>query len=95
MRHLTLITLCLLTACGPSTVSDLPTTRCLSLTEPAGALTAALPSRVGWMFKVDTCKGEPVSGLSGAQFEIFEDGKKVSAYESQQRVIANYRKQAI
>lgn len=77
-------------SCGPSVVSDQPTSssRCLSLTEPSGTagLTSALPSRVGLLFKVDTCGGEPVSGLSGAQFEIFEDGKKVSAFESQQRV---------
>ena len=71
-------------------VSDQPTSssHCLSLSEPGGTtgLTSALPSRIGWLFKVDTCAGEPVSGLSGAQFEIFEDGKKVSAWESQQRV---------
>ena len=88
MRHV-LFTLSLsLLACGPNVVSDQPTTssRCLSLSEPSGGLTVALPSRVGWLFKVDTCAGQPVSGLSGAQFEIFEDGKKVSAFESQQRV---------
>ena len=79
-----------LAACGPDVVSDQPTSssRCLSLTEPSGTsgLTFALPSRVSWLFKVDTCGGDPVSGLSGAQFEIFEDGKKVSSFESQQRV---------
>jgi hypothetical protein len=41
---------------------------------------------VSWLFKVDTCGGDPVAGLSGAQFDIFEDGKKVSSFESQQRV---------
>jgi von Willebrand factor type A domain len=79
----------LLAACGPMVVSDQPTTssRCLSLSEPgATGLTASLPSRVSWLFRVDTCAGEPVSALSATQFEIFEDGKKVSAFESQQRV---------
>lgn len=91
MRHL--ISSCLLfalAACGPNVVGEQPTSssRCLSLSEPSGTsgLTFALPSRVSWLFKVDTCSGEPVAALSGAQFDIYEDGKKVSAYESQQRV---------
>ena len=77
-----------LAACGPMPVEQQSASRCLSLSEPSGTsrLTVAIPSRVSWLFEVDTCAGEPVSGLSGAQFEIFEDGKKVSAYESQQRV---------
>ena len=59
-----LLFLCLVFAgCGPNLVGDQPTSssRCLSLSEPSGTgLTSALPSRVGLLFKVDTCGGEPV-----------------------------------
>lgn len=62
-------------------------TRCLSMSEPGGTgLVAMLPSRVSWLFRVDTCRGDAVNGLSATQFEIYEDGKKVSAFESQQRI---------
>lgn len=78
----------LASACGPVVTTEPQASRCLSLDEPDGTsgLVASLPSRVSWLFKVDTCGGDPVSALAGAQFEIFEDGKKVSAFESQQRV---------
>ncbi len=77
-----------LAACGPVSTTAQQASRCLSLGEPEGAsgLVAALPSRVSWLFKVDTCGGDPVSALAGARFDLFEDGKKVSAFESQQRV---------
>ena len=84
--------LLLLAACGPTAVSDQPIgggSRCLSLTEPGTqGLTTSMPSKVSWSFRVDTCAGEPVSGLSATQFDIYEDGKKVSAFESQQRIAA-------
>lgn len=74
-------------ACGPSPVAE-PGPQCLSVTEPSGGrgLVTALPSRVSLLFKVDTCAGEPVSGLTASNFTLTEDGRAVSAYESQQRV---------
>ncbi|MEW5741332.1 MAG: VWA domain-containing protein [Myxococcota bacterium] len=79
--------LCLLAVgCGPEVVEEAPA--CLSVTEPAGGvgLTTSLPSKVSLLFKVDTCGGEPVSGLDATHFTLTEDGRAVSAFESQVRV---------
>lgn len=86
--------LVLAAGCGPSTPSGASARLgtggpCLSLSEPDGTgPSTSPPSRVSWSFRVDTCGGEPVASLSATQFEIFEDGKKVSAFESQQRIAA-------
>jgi hypothetical protein len=48
---------------------------------------AQKPSNVALYFTVDTSKGEPVGGLTSEQFKIYEDGKPVSIYESQQTIL--------
>lgn len=77
----------LLQGCGPEAVVE-GAPRCLNVTEPAGGkgLETSLPSRVSLLFKVDTCGGEPVAGLDATHFTLTEDGRPVSAYESQARV---------
>lgn len=45
------------------------------------------PANVAVYFKVETANGDPVGGLSADQFVIYEDGKEVSQYESQQTII--------
>jgi VWFA-related protein len=77
----------LLAGCGPEAVTE-PGPQCLSVTEPPGGtgLVTTPPSRVSLLFQVDTCGGEPVTGLDASNFTLMEDGRTVSAYESQQRV---------
>jgi hypothetical protein len=45
------------------------------------------PSNVCLYFTVDTAKGEPVPGLAADSFNIYEDGKLISTYESQQTIL--------
>ncbi len=87
MRALISLASLVLLACGPTVTADAPG-RCLQLKEPEGSagLVTSTPSRVSLFFKVDTCAGDPVSGLGAAAFELQEDGRTVSQFESQQRV---------
>jgi len=45
------------------------------------------PSNVAVYFTVDTSAGEPLPGLTAADFNIYEDGALVSVDESQQTII--------
>ncbi len=79
-------TVLLLAACAPDTGAA-PPGRCLRLTQPDGStLTATAPSKISLFFRVDTCAGDPVANLDASAFELQEDGRTVSRYESQQRV---------
>ena len=55
----------------------------LRLALPADGLTTSAPAKVSLFFTIDTTTGAPVAGLASGQFELFEDGSKVSVFESQ------------
>jgi hypothetical protein len=42
---------------------------------------------VSVFFTVDTCEGAPVTDLQNGDIELFEDGQRLSALESQQRLL--------
>ncbi len=48
---------------------------------------ARKPSNVAVYFTVDTWGGKPVPGLTAEQFTIYEDGTKVSEFESKQTIL--------
>jgi hypothetical protein len=62
--------------------------KCLNLTEAEGnaGLVTTLPSKLSFLFRVDTCGGDPVPGLSATDFQLSEDGKPLSEFESQRRI---------
>ncbi len=71
-------------ACGPSNLENPP---CLVMSQPNGAaLFTAKPAKVSMLFQVDTCQGEPVSGLASSAFTVSENGTVVSALESQRSI---------
>src|SRR5512146_282623 len=45
------------------------------------------PSNVAVYFTVDTREGEPVPGLTADKFNIYEDEKLVSPFESKQTIL--------
>lgn len=45
------------------------------------------PSNVALYFRIDTVTGAPVANLREGDFEIYEDGKLVSTFESRQTVL--------
>lgn len=51
-----------------------------------GAVQTSLPARVSIAFTVDSSEGQPVAGLTTESFDIYEDGAKVSAFESQRSI---------
>ena len=76
--------LLLVVGCGPS-VSELP--NCLQFTQPGGdVVTTTQPGKVSAFFSLDTCAGTPVTALTGDNFDILEDGKPVSPYESRRTI---------
>ncbi|MCA2977978.1 MAG: VWA domain-containing protein [Myxococcaceae bacterium] len=85
-RHALALASLALVACGGAPLTAGP--RCLSLNAPEGVdpLAVSLPARVSLFFSVDTCDGAPVAGLTADAFEVQEDGKPLSALESQRAV---------
>lgn len=88
VRHVGIGLFAVLAGCGE--VASTPTPRCLNLTAPEGqeALTVSLPAKVGLFFSVDSCEGQPISGLTAEAFEVQEDGKPLSTLESSRMVRA-------
>jgi hypothetical protein len=76
--------LLLVVGCGPQ-ISELPT--CLQFSQPGNEeVTTTHPGKVSAFFSVDTCAGQPVSALTGDDFDILEDGSPVSPYESRRTI---------
>ncbi len=67
----------LVSSCGPLTAVD-----CFHLAMGEGDLVTSAPSKVSLFFSVDTCKGTPVPALKVDSFELTEDDKPVSTFES-------------
>ncbi|MFL5322099.1 MAG: hypothetical protein ACJ790_20725 [Myxococcaceae bacterium] len=76
----------LLAACGTAEDAYPPPPKSLLLTGSDGALQTLPPARVSVSFTVDTNDGQPVAGMQADAFEIYEDGAKISAYESQRSI---------
>ena len=52
---------------------------------------AQQPSNIYLLFSVETCIGNPKAGISAEEFEIYEDGELISAFESDQTILPRPR----
>jgi hypothetical protein len=76
--------LLLVVGCGPQ-VEELPVY--LQFSQPGGEkVTTTQPGKVSAFFSIATSTGQPVSLLTGDNFEILEDGNPVSPYESRRTI---------
>ena len=66
---------------GPPDGTGSTAERCLKLRAQEDAK-VSLPARISLLFTVDTCQGQPVSGLTVDDFALFENGAPISRYES-------------
>src|SRR5215216_2569744 len=74
-------------ACGTASHETAPLrSDCLKLTLQERGFSTTAPARLSLFFAVDTCRGEPVAGLTADRFQLSEDGAPVSQFESQQRI---------
>ncbi|MGQ0506374.1 MAG: hypothetical protein ACT4TC_13765 [Myxococcaceae bacterium] len=80
----TLVSVLLCLSCGE--MGNVSGQNCLSVQMPDGNLVTSPPSKVSLFFTVDTCGGEPVAGLTASSFQLQEDDRPVSAYESNQSI---------
>jgi hypothetical protein len=80
-----LLSALLLAGCGQPAASD-DAARVLRLQLAEGGLQVFSPSRLSLGFTVETGDGDPVAGLTSAAFDIYENGTKVSEYESQRSI---------
>lgn len=73
--------------CGSIPALEVPS--CLKVSEPpeSSGIEVSPPSRISLLFSVETCDGKPVSGLDVTAFDVYEDGKPVSAFESQRSIL--------
>lgn len=64
---------------------------CLRISPADGSVSTSAPAKVSLLFTVDTCSGEPIAGLTSDHFNIYEDERPVSDFESQKTIQAKGR----
>ncbi len=88
MSHPTPLTTSLLAAVllSCASESELMPTQCLRLSAAEDGVLTGTPAKVSLLFTVETCDAKPVVGLTEKDFDIEENEKPVSTFESQRKV---------